>query len=186
MKATEIATRLTVDGGFTDTWIFCDNQSAVRRMRDKRPLLGQEYILKTHRNAEILASRGIGTHIHWVSGHVSIKGNERADILAKEGTKGKRLPRDGTTSITYLKRKNKHQMMTWNARWPTMKRGHSYHGQPATNIHPLLRNHPSRKLVSTVIQMRTEHGYNCQYLARIPTSTIKSPTCPCGYRKQSP
>ena len=103
MKATEIATRLTTDGGFTDTWIFCDTQSAVRRMRDKRPLPGQEYILKTHRNAEILASRGIGTHILWVPGHVSVKGNERADILAKEGTKGKRLPRDATTSITYLK-----------------------------------------------------------------------------------
>ena len=74
-------------------------------MRDKRPLPGQEYILKTHRNAETLASRGIGTHIHWVPGHVSVKGNERADILAKEGTKGKRLPHDATTSITYLKRK---------------------------------------------------------------------------------
>ena len=77
-------------------------------------------------------------------------------------------------------------MTTWNAGWPTAKRGHSYHGRPATNIHPLLRNHPSRKLVSTVIQMRTGHGYNRQYLARIPSSTIESPTCPCGYRKQSP
>ena len=187
MKATDIAIKSTADGGFTDTWIFCDNQSAVRRMRDKRPLLGQEYILKTHRNAEILASRGIKTHIHWVPGHVSVKGNEREDVLAKEGTKGKCLPRGATTSITYLKRKNKEQQMkTWNARWPTMKRGHSYHGRPANNIHPLLRNHSSRKLVSTVIQMRTGHGYNRQYLARIPTSSIKSPLCPCGYRRQSP
>ena len=156
-------------------------------MRDKHPLPGQEYILKTHRNAEILASHGIKTHIYWVPGHVNVKGNERADILAKEGTKGKRIPRDATTSITYLKRKNKeHQMKTWNDRWPTMKRGHSYHGRPANNIHPLLRNHPSRKLVSTVIQMRTGHGYNRQYLARIPTSSIESPLCPCGYQKQSP
>ena len=129
MKGTDIATRSMADGGFTETWIFCDNQSAVCRMRDKRPLSGQEYILKTHRNAEILASQGIKTHIHWVPGHVNVKGNERADILAKEGTKGKRIPRDATTSITYLKRKNKeHQMKTRNDRWPTMKRGHSYHG----------------------------------------------------------
>ena len=153
----------------------------------ERPLPGQEYILKTHRNAEVLSYRGIKTHIHWVPGHINVKGNKRADILAKEGTKAKRLPRDATTSITYFKRKNKEQqMMTWNARWPTMKRGHSYHGQPANNLHPLLRNHPSCKLVSTVIQMRTGHGYNRQYLARIPTSSIESPLCPCDYRKQSP
>ena len=128
-KQKKRATRLTADKGFTDIWIFCDNQFAVRRMRYKRPLPGQEYILKTHRNAEILASRGIRTHINWVPGHVNVKGNERADILAKEETKGKRLPRDATTSITYLKRKNKkHQMKTWDDRWPTTKRGHSYHG----------------------------------------------------------
>ena len=117
---------------------------------------------------------------------MNVRGNEQADTLAKEGTKGKRLPRDEITSITYLKRKVKEQQMTtWNARWPTMKRGHSYHGRPANNIHPLLRNHPSRKLVSTVIQMRTGHGGDRQYLARIPTSSIESQICPCGYRRQS-
>ena len=126
MKATEIATKLSADEIYTDIWIFCDNQSAVRRMKDKRPLPGQEYVLKTHRNAEILNSRGIKTHIHWVPGQVSVRGNERAETLAKEGTKGKRLPCDATTSITYLKRKIKEeQMTTWNARWPTTKRGHS-------------------------------------------------------------
>ena len=161
MKATELATKLSLDENLTDIWIFCDNQSAVRRMNDKRPLPGQEYILKVHRNSEILSSQGIKTHIYWVPGHVNVKGNERADTLAKEGTNGKRPPRDVTTSITYLKRKNKeHQMNTWNTRWPTMKRGHSYHGRLANNLHPLLQNHPSRKLVSTVKQMRTGHGYN--------------------------
>ena len=40
IKATEIATKLLLDEGYTDTWIFCDNQSAVRRMTDKRPLPG--------------------------------------------------------------------------------------------------------------------------------------------------
>ena len=59
MKATDIVIRSTADRGSTDTWIFRDNQSAVRRIRDKRPLPGQEYIQKMHRNAEILASRGM-------------------------------------------------------------------------------------------------------------------------------
>ena len=56
MKATEIATKISTDKNLTDTWIFCDNQSQVCQMNDKCPLPGQEYILKTHRNAEILNS----------------------------------------------------------------------------------------------------------------------------------
>jgi hypothetical protein len=97
------------------------------------------------------------------------------------------MPRDATTSITHLKRRNKErQMEEWKERWPTMRRGRSYHGQPAPNIHTKLRHHPSRKLVATTIQQRTGHGYNRQYLARIPSSTIDSPKCTCGYRKQTP
>src|SRR5205085_2685244 len=102
MKAADIATHITKDEDITDVWIFCDNQSAVRRMSDKRPIPGQEYILKTHTSAEILKSRGITVHIHWVPGHVQVQGNEKADALAKQGTEGKRLPRDATTSLTYL------------------------------------------------------------------------------------
>ena len=34
--------------------------------------------------------------------------------------------------------------------------------------------------------MCTGHGYNRQYLARIPTASIESPLCPCGYQKQTP
>src|SRR5437588_11500136 len=124
-------------------------------MSDKRPVPGQEYILKTHSSAEILKSRGIATHIHWVPGYVQVQGNERAEALAKKGTEEKTLPRDVTTSITYLKRKKREQQMEeWKRRSPEMKRGRSYHGKLATNIHTLLRNHPSRKLDTTIIQMR--------------------------------
>src|SRR5947209_2187565 len=48
MKATDIATHITRDKDITDMWIFFDNQSVVPWMSDKRPIPGQEYILKTH------------------------------------------------------------------------------------------------------------------------------------------
>src|SRR5437588_6316929 len=51
-----------------------------------------------------------------------------------------------------------------------MRWGRSYHGRPGTNIHTLLRNHTSGKLLTTIIQMRTGHGYNKHYLTRIPPS----------------
>src|SRR5947209_2493793 len=121
MKATDIATHITRDEDITDVWIFCDNQSAVRRMSDKRPVPGQEYILKTHSFPEILRSCGIATDIHWVPSHIHFQGNERADTLAKKETEGKRLPRGATTSIIYLKRENREQQMEeWKRRWPKM------------------------------------------------------------------
>src|SRR5437588_7385154 len=125
MKAADIATHITKDEeDITDVWIFCDNQSAVRSMSDKRPIPGQEYILKTHTSAKILKSRGITVHIHWVPGHVQVQGNEKADALAKQGTEGKRLPRDATTSITYLKRKNREQQMQeWKHEWQELHCG---------------------------------------------------------------
>jgi len=90
-------------------------------------------------------NRGIKTHIHWVPGHVQVAGNEKAEKLEKEGREGNRLPRDASTSITHLKRKNKeHQMEEWKKWWPGMRRGHSYQGRPAANIHAQLRYHPSR------------------------------------------
>src|SRR5437588_10779657 len=77
-------------------------------------------------------------------------------------------------------------MQEWKHRWPEMRWGRSYHGRPATNIHTLLRNHPLRKLVATIIQMRTRHGYNKYYLARIPSSSIDPLKCTCGYWRQIP
>ena len=58
-------------------------------MTDKRPVPGQEYILKTHTYAETVKSQGIATHIHWFPGHMQVMGNEKADTLAKQGTEGK-------------------------------------------------------------------------------------------------
>jgi len=48
---------------------------------------GQEYILRALNNIQTLKNAKITTHIHWVPGHVNVKGNERADQLAKDGTK---------------------------------------------------------------------------------------------------
>jgi ribonuclease HI len=185
-KATYLATKL-LNQPTTDVWIFCDNQSAVTRMANSTPLPGQEYILRALTNIQTLKTANVTTHIHWVPGHVNVKGNERADQLAKEGTTLQKQARDSRVSITYLKRKMREEaLQTWKQRWPNLRTGQSYEGQPGTNLHPMLRNHKSRRTVSTLIQMRTGHGYNRCYLSRIPTTNITTPKCPCGYRSQTP
>jgi hypothetical protein len=123
----------------------------------------------------------IHTHILWVSGHVEVEGIEKADQLAKKGTEDKRKERDAHTSITYIKRRIREKAMeTWRKGWP------SYHGKRSRNIHPLMRHHQSRKLISTIIQLRTGHGYTCSYLSRILSTEIESPACTCGYHCLTP
>ena len=188
-KAAATATRdvQTSEYNTSHIWIFSDNQAAVRRMCDKLPQPGQTHVLSALDHLTTLQNNGIKVHIHWVPGHVEVEGNERADILAKEGTTRAKPERDATTSITFIKKKIKERAMEeWKRRWQTAKRGRSYHGSPNKNIHPLLRNHPSRQLVSTTIQMRTGHSYTKAFLARIPTSTIDNPKCQCGYHTQTP
>jgi hypothetical protein len=49
-----------------------------------------------------------------------------------------------------------------------------------------MRHHQSRKHISTIIQLRTSHGYTHSYLSRIPSTAIESPACTCGYHCQRP
>ena len=108
-------------------------------MANSIPLPGQEYILRALNDIQTLKNAKITTHIHWVPGHVNVKGNERADQLAKEGTKKHKQERDSRVSITYLKRKMREQAIeTWKQHWPRLRTGRSYEGQPGTNLHPLL------------------------------------------------
>jgi hypothetical protein len=93
---------------------------------------------------------------------VEVEGNEKADQLAKEGTEHKRKERDAHTSITYIKRCiSEKGMETWRKRWPAMKTGQSYHRKSSRNIHPPMQHHLSRKLITTIIQLWTGHGYTC-------------------------
>jgi hypothetical protein len=97
----------------------------------------------------------IHTHIHRVPGHGEVEGNEKADQLATKATEHKRKERDAHASITNIKRRIKEKAMeTWRKRWPAMKTGQSYRGKPRRNIHPLMRHHQLRKLISTIIQLR--------------------------------
>jgi ribonuclease HI len=110
-KGTEVAVKLVKEEETTDVWIFCDNQAAVRRMGTTVTQPGQEYILCAYQHAMTLQTMDIQTHIHQVSGHMEVEGNEKADQLTKKGTEYKRKERDAHTSITYIKRRIKEKTM---------------------------------------------------------------------------
>jgi ribonuclease HI len=55
--------------------------------------------------AERLQDKGIQTSIRWVSSHIGIEGNEKADILAKKAAKQpKNALVDGYSSFSYIQR----------------------------------------------------------------------------------
>jgi ribonuclease HI len=134
---------------------------------------GQEYILCAYQHATTLKTLDIHTHIHWVPGHVEVQGNKKADQLAKKEAEHKRKERHAYTSITYMKNQIREKAMeTWRKRWPSMKTGRSYDRKPSRNMHPVMPHHQLRKPTSTIIQLRTGHGYTRSYLSRLPSTEI--------------
>jgi ribonuclease HI len=67
-------------------FLFADNSSAVNSIFDPKPAPGQIYAIKAHHHL----TRFLDSHpkkqvtIAWCPSHKNIRGNERADKLAKE------------------------------------------------------------------------------------------------------
>jgi ribonuclease HI len=59
-------------------------------------------------------------YISWVLGHKEIQGNEHADRLAKASLKRKAI--NPVTSLSYLKRKSKEEILaSWKQEWRNIR-----------------------------------------------------------------
>ena len=169
-----------------DIWIFLDNSAAVRRLQHLQPGSGQMYAAELHDCADELASYRVKLHIHWVPGHTRIAGNEVADQLAKAGCSRPFSPREVPFSYAYLRRKVKAQVQKdWLQLWEKRDTAKHYLGTPSTRLHPMVATIAKRHS-SRLVQIRSRHGHFNSYLARIRSSSVPSPSCPCGSREQTP
>lgn len=81
-----------------------------------KPLPGQHLLSEAGRHLLSIQDLGIRCYSRWVPGHVEVRGNERADQLAKEGTQKKKQESDTVTTITHLKQQVKeHTLPAWTA-----------------------------------------------------------------------
>ena len=168
---------------FRHAWIFLDNTSAIKRTTSLRPGPGQCTAIQVHKTAAYLSQQNITLHLAWVPGHEGVEGNEIADTLAKEGTK--ELPEDDTIRFAYLRRQIKQQAFKdWLEDWKTGHKGATYFGQPLKRVDKRIATIHKRD-AARITHLRTGHGYFNAYLARIPSSNVDSPACPCGSRKQT-
>jgi len=99
-----------------DIHIFVDSKAALKRLQKISLTGGQRVCHEITVLCKMLSLRNNNIHVSWVPGHREIQGNEHADRLAKAGLK--RKARNPLTSLSYLKRKAKEEILaSWKQEW---------------------------------------------------------------------
>jgi len=161
-------------------WLFSDSQAAIQCLQHNRPGAGHQMATAIHQTiSKLYDMYHIHTQINWVPGHTDVEGNKIADSLAKAGSQLQQ--RTATpTSLAWLHRQIKaNRLDQWEEQWKTARKGASYKGEPQLKLDNAII--PLRKFdSSTIVQLRTGHGYFNSYLATKSTARKKIPSTRCN------
>lgn len=167
-----------------DIRVYVDNQAALLRLRVPANTPGQQWQKRAINAASTLRDRGNMVSLEWVPGHVNVRGNERADKLAKQATD--LLPESNGVSYGYYGIKAKAILYT---EWETQLK--SAPSSTFSRIFDLATRRRfktpthERELASAFYQLRIGHGYFNSYLYRSNHAT--SDRCRCsGTAAQTP
>jgi ribonuclease HI len=169
-------------------FLFADNTAAMNSIFDPKPGPAQLYAIKTHKHL----SKFLDAHpdnqvtIAWCPGHKNIRGNERADKLAKEA---RNRAWESLTPHTLSRARRKAKAAsntTWRKEWCNTPKlgGYAMANQipPSTSPTKTFCKTP-REVFGRLIQCRTNHGYTGEYRRRFFPQEDTS--CPCGVEFQS-
>jgi ribonuclease HI len=169
-------------------FLFADNTSAVQSIFDPKPGPSQLYAIKTHRHL----TRFLDSHpnnqvtIAWCPGHKNIRGNERADKLAKEA-RDRACEAHVAHTTSHARRKAKAATgATWRREWRSTQKTGGYatanHIPPSSSPSKTFTRTP-REVFGRLVQCRTNHGYTGEFRRRFfPDEDF---SCPCGEEVQT-
>ena len=117
--------------------------------------------------------------LQWIPGHINIPGNERADTLAKQGTRCTQpnIPVSYNTAKQIIKTNKKEE---WLNGWATGTTGRCVFNQMTTPNPKDHTNTPQRREQVALFRLRSNHTLLNQHLNRIwPQNEPMCPLCPC-------
>jgi ribonuclease HI len=167
--------------------LIADNTSATGAIAGQNPGPSQQISQRFTETAMIFLdeNRGATIEISWVSGHMGIEGNDRADELAKEATELE--PATETTILAKLHRQMCDRIKAkWIDEWarkPATGRYAISDRIPPSPAGPHAFRTLDRSTLVIVTQTRIGHGHFGEYYQ---THSIQEPTnCPCGTELQT-
>jgi hypothetical protein len=166
--------------------IFTDNQAAITRTTHLTQGPGQEIARLIHKIATDINNTDSTIMVHWVPGHTDIPGNDEADVLAKQAASTEPSTPSPVTLSWICHRVWEQHTSDWTSWFDQNPKLKMYAMPFRRRLDDAYTTLP-RKLSSTILGLRTGHGYFLDCLAQTPTDTYPSHNCTCPlYPPQTP
>lgn len=169
-------------------FIFADNNAAIRSAFDPKPGPAQLYAIQTHHTLRkfLNCHQDNKVTIAWCPGHKNVKGNERADALAKKARDGP-CNEPHTATLAHAQRIAKARTgYEWRKEWKASAKLGGYaianRTPPSTILSKTFRNTP-REVFGRLIQCKTNHAYTGEYRRRF--NLAEELSCNCGEALQT-
>ena len=184
--ATQAAEYITDHPNITHITFFADNAAAVLAIADPRPQAAQIFTTNFHNTIRhVLETHNARTiKIAWCPSHCRIKGNDRADTLAKEATQRERQTPYSVSCSNALRCSKNTILKLWQIDWRNLPKEGNF--AIANRFPPSLKPTPhflqlqhDHELFGRLTQCRTGHAYTGEFRRRFLPHLGESNTCPC-------
>jgi ribonuclease HI len=186
LGATQAAEFIATHPDTTHIAFFTDNSAATTTIGDTKPKSAQIFAAKFHSTITPL----LRTHpdltisISWCPSHCGIKGNERADELAKEATHLERQTPYSVSRSNAIRRTKSTIVKLWKQEWEKQPPSGRY--AISNRFPPSIRPTPhfkqlknDRELFGRLTQCRIGHGYTGEFRQKFLPHLDEPNSCPC-------
>ena len=158
----------------TDIVIFTDSQSALLQLQDITETTDTDVSSLAYNIDKLLAHYNIEIFLQWIPGHSGVHGNEKADVLAKQGS-SREQPTKPTNMQTVRQIMRNNIKEEWLNRWTAGSTGRAMYREMTAPKKKDSINCLNRRDQCTIFQWRTTHARVNAHLNR--TDPLHPPLC---------